>query len=281
MDRVRDHLLARPRFAADEHRRVGPRHLRDLLVDLLDRRAVADDVAERIALAQLVAQVLVLLGQLVPVGLDHAADLDRLRDHRRHDTVELERTLVVAVGLEGEHDFDRAGRAAPEDDGHGDERQLTLVAARPFRRRWRQVGLLADARHDDCLGRVQDAFGDAAAFAAVASALPRQLDAARRLDMDVLAVALDEHHRAARHLVAPFEDVEHRVERRLEVQHAGERLADLEQRRQPPGFVGVVFRLTDTRVGHEPTILQDCRTVRQLGLKRSGHDFAVRNFGTS
>ena len=72
MDRVRDHLLAGARFAADEHRGVGPRDLRHLLVDLLNRRAVADDVAERVALAQLVAQVLVLLGQLVAVRLDHA-----------------------------------------------------------------------------------------------------------------------------------------------------------------------------------------------------------------
>ena len=75
MDRVRDHLLAGARLAADQHRRVGPRHLRHLLVDLLNRGAVADDVAERVALAQLVAQVLVLFREPAPVGLDHAATL--------------------------------------------------------------------------------------------------------------------------------------------------------------------------------------------------------------
>ena len=173
VDRVRDHLLAGARLAADEHRGVGPRHLRHLLVDLLDRRAVADDVAERVALAQLVAQVLVLFGQLVAVGLDHAADLDRLRDHRRDDAVELERALIVAIGLEGQDDLDRARRAAAEDDRHGDERQLALIAARPLGRRRREVRLLADARHDHGLGRVEDALGDAAAFAAVAAPLAR------------------------------------------------------------------------------------------------------------
>ena len=50
--------------------------------------------------------------------------------------------------------------------------------------------------------------------------MARQPDAARRLDMDFLALAVDEHHRAARHLVAPLEDVEHRVQRRFEVQDA-------------------------------------------------------------
>ena len=84
---------------------------------------------------------------------------------------------------------------------------------------------------------------------------PGQLDAARRLDVNVLAVALDEHDRAAGDLVPAFEDVEHRVQRRLEVQDAGQRLTDLEQRRQPPGLVGVVLGLDDSCVGHEPTNL--------------------------
>ena len=267
MDRVGDHLLTSARFAADEHRGVGPRHLRHLLVDLLNRRAVADDVAEGIALAQLVAQVFVLLGQLVAVRFDHPADFDGLRDHRGDDAVELERALVVAIGFEGQHDLDRAGGAPAQHDRHRDEGQFALIAARPLGRRRREVGLLADPRHDHRLGRVDDPFGDAAAVAAVAAPLTGQLDAARRLHVNVLAVPVDEHDRAAGDLVPAFEDVEHRMQRRLEIQDARERLADLEQRRQPPCLVCVVFRWTDTRVGHEPLIVQDCRTFVSLGVE--------------
>ena len=91
MDRVRDQLLAGARLAADQHRGVGPRHLRDLLVDLPHRPAGADDVREVVALAQLLPQVRVLVDQPPPLVLDQPLDLDRLRDHRRDDAEELRR----------------------------------------------------------------------------------------------------------------------------------------------------------------------------------------------
>ena len=63
VDGVGDQLLARARLAADQHRRVGPRHLRHLLVHLRIGPLVPTDVAEGVALLQLLAELAVLVDQ--------------------------------------------------------------------------------------------------------------------------------------------------------------------------------------------------------------------------
>ena len=129
MDRVRDHFLAGAGLAADQHRRVRARHLRDLLVHLLNGRAVADDVAERVAIAQLAAQVLVLFRQPDAVGLHRPPQFQRLADHRRHDPIELQRSLIVAIGFEGQRDFERAPGAAPDRRSARRQRSARVRAA--------------------------------------------------------------------------------------------------------------------------------------------------------
>jgi hypothetical protein len=46
VDGVRDQLFAGTGLAAEQHRGVGPGHLRNLLVDVLHRPAAADDARE-------------------------------------------------------------------------------------------------------------------------------------------------------------------------------------------------------------------------------------------
>ena len=67
MDRLRDELLARARFAADQHRRVRRSRLLDDVVDLPHLEAVADHRPEGPLLAQLAAQHLDLAQRLVPL----------------------------------------------------------------------------------------------------------------------------------------------------------------------------------------------------------------------
>ena len=80
VDRVRDQLLAGARLAANQRRGVGAGHLRDLLEDLPHRPAAADQVREVVPLAQLLAQVRVLVDEVLLVLLDQPVDLHRLRD---------------------------------------------------------------------------------------------------------------------------------------------------------------------------------------------------------
>jgi hypothetical protein len=67
---VGDQLLAGAGLAAHQDRGVARGDLRHLLVDGLHRPAVADDIAEVVALLQLLAELHVLLQQPLALGLD-------------------------------------------------------------------------------------------------------------------------------------------------------------------------------------------------------------------
>ena len=69
-------------------------------------------------------------------------------------------------------------------------------------------------------------------------------DAARGLDVQLAAGLVEQDHRAAGDLVAALEQLDERVQDGLQAQRARQRLADLEQRREPADLVGVVPGLT-------------------------------------
>ena len=77
VDRARDHLLAGPALAADQHVRLAVGHLPDQLEDALHRRAVSDDGAIALAVPQLAAQAAILAREqlLLERLLDDDADL--------------------------------------------------------------------------------------------------------------------------------------------------------------------------------------------------------------
>ena len=165
MDGVRNQLLARSRFAADEHGGAGARHLRDLLVGLPHGAAGADQIGEVVPLLQLVLEVDVLVEQPLPLFLDDTAGLERLRDHARDDGEEAHRLVVVAAGVELEIDGERAQRRTIQRNRHADVAELLLVALGPPRRAVEHRRLAADARDDDRLAGFDDAAGDALAHA--------------------------------------------------------------------------------------------------------------------
>ena len=142
MNRVGDQLLARARFAANEHGGVGLRDLRHLLVHLPRGTARPDDVREVVALLQLLTQVRVLVDQPPPLFLDDALDVERLGDHRADDAEELHAAVVVAIRLEAQVDGERADGGAIERDRHADVAQLLLRLSRRRGARLRNAGSL-------------------------------------------------------------------------------------------------------------------------------------------
>ena len=135
VDRLRDELLAGPRLAADEDGRVGAGDLHHLFAHLPHRAARAEDVREVVALAQLVAQPHVLVHEALPVGFDERLHLERLRQHRADDAVELRRPVVVAVASERQLDLEHAPALPRLLHRHADVGQVVVFeSAAPARR---------------------------------------------------------------------------------------------------------------------------------------------------
>ena len=146
------------------------------------------------------------------------------------DAEELDAAVVVALRLEPEIDGERADRLPVQRDRHADEAQLLLRVLGPARREIEERRLAAHARHDDRLAALDDLAGDALAEldADGARAILEALDG-----FDVqLAVAQQRDH-AAHDAVMTEQRAQHALQRGLEIERARERLADLEQRRQP------------------------------------------------
>ena len=138
-----------------EHCRVRARHLDDLLAHLPHRAAVAENVREVVPLAELVVQPHVFVDQALPIGGDELVHLQRLRQHRRHDAVELHRAVVVAIGGERELDLQHALALARLLDRHADVGDLAGLG--PVRTRLaRQRRFTARARYHDGAATVED-----------------------------------------------------------------------------------------------------------------------------
>ena len=136
VDGLRDELLAGARLAADEDGRVGARHLHDLLADLPHRAARSEDVREVVALAQLVAQPVVLVDEALAVRLEQRLHLQRLRQHRSNHAIELHRPVVVAIAAESELDLEHAPALPRLLHWHADVRQVVVISDGLWRRRY-------------------------------------------------------------------------------------------------------------------------------------------------
>ena len=231
MNGVSDQLLARARFPPDEDRRVRCSHLRHLLVHLAHGTARPDDAREVVALLQLLPQVQVLVDQALLVFFDQPLNLDRLADARSHDAEELHVSLVVAIGIELEVDSERADRLPVEQDRHAHEAQLLFRQLGALRRAIEERRLLADARHDDRLAAFDHAADNAFAHA-VPHGVRRRIEPVRGFHLQ-LTVVVQEDDEAAHRPVVLRQDLECPVQCRSEIERAGQRLADLEQRGEP------------------------------------------------
>ena len=160
MDGLRDQLLAGARLAADEHGRVGPRDLRDLLVDQPHRTARAEDVREIVALAQLALEVRVFLAQPLALGVDDALNADRLRHQRRDDAKELHRAVEIALGFETEVGAERADGLPVQQNRDADVADLLAPQLRTIGGAPQEHRLARHFRHDDRLAALHDAAGD-------------------------------------------------------------------------------------------------------------------------
>ncbi len=193
--------------------------------------AGTENLREVVALTKLSLEALVLLHQPLAIRLEQPLDLHRLGDHRRDDAEELRGPLVVAVRLEPQLDAERADGAAVHDQRHTHERPFVAV-----RTALGQGGLAADTGYDDRPRALDDASHQrAAGHGAVRHAIAAAGD--RRDDLQVRTVlARGNRDRAAHGIVRLLENLEDTVQRDLEVQARGERLAALQERRQFANF---------------------------------------------
>src|SRR5215813_13939820 len=125
MDCMGNQFLAGPRFAANEHGRIGRGYLSDLLVDLAHTATIANDVGKIIALPQFLAQVLILIAETLPLGLDEVMDIDRLGNHRGYYMQEFQLSVVVAIFAESQ--VNAEGTDRPPVNDHWDTNECTLL----------------------------------------------------------------------------------------------------------------------------------------------------------
>ena len=247
VDGVRDQLLAGARLAADEHRRVRLRDLRDLLVHQPRRTAGADDVGEVVALAQLLPQVGVLVEQPPPLLLDQPLDVERLRDHRADDAEELHAAVEIALGLEAQVDAQRPDGGALQHDRHAHEAQFLAKAVAALGGAVEEGRFAADARHDDRLAALGHLAGNA--FSELVAHRPGAiLEPFNRFDVQ-LALAEQGDHPADDAVVA-HEDGQDARHARLEIQRSRQGLARLEQGRHATRITRVVARFGEFRDRH-------------------------------
>src|SRR6185503_15777892 len=122
----------------------------------------------------------VLLDETAPFRLGHATDLDRLRDRRGHQLVELERPIVVAIAPEQQVNTERPDRLLVDDQRHANKRQLLALV--PPGGSIQEERLPARLGNDDRFAALDDAAGDPLAEA-IPGPLPLDGEAARRLDV--------------------------------------------------------------------------------------------------
>jgi hypothetical protein len=237
VDRVSDQLLSGSGFAADEDRGVGLGDLRDLFVHLAYGPAGPDDVREVVPLPQLLTEVGVLGQQPAALVLHRPLNLQRLRDHRGDDPHEFHAAVEIAFGLEAQIDAEGADGLAVQEDRHAHEAELLASELAPCGA-MQEIRLTAHTGHDHRLAAFDNPAGNAFAQP-VADALGRLVETVGRFDRQ-LAVLAEQRHHAPDRAVALAENLEDAVERRFQIQRAGQRLAHFEERRQPASFTGIV-----------------------------------------
>ena len=264
MHRLRDQLLARAALAADQHRRVGSDHLGDVLIHLPHRSAVADDVGEFVALAQLLPQLGILLDQHLAFGVDQTLDPKRLRDHPSRDPQHLDHPLRVPLGAHRQLDRERAGGGPVEQDRHTEESGVLAPISRAGGA-VEEGRLSADTRDDGRPLRLGHSARDA-----LSDTVPHPPRASRIAESrfhDQHAGGLLQHgDRPAHRATTALEHLENRIESSLQVQRPGECLPHLHEGAELPDLAAIGVHLPCGRRGFCGAGRR--RTLAALGQKR-------------
>ena len=129
MDRVGDELLSRTGLSAEKDRRVRGGRLGDELVHLPHRSAVADEVPQLVALAELFLQEPVLGQEPLALGLHTPVGAEGLAEHRGGHLEDRRHLLPVAVRVARERRTQHAGPLLLARDRNADERHLAAALA--------------------------------------------------------------------------------------------------------------------------------------------------------
>jgi len=193
VDRLGDELLAGAGLTRDQDARVAARDRGDLVVDLLHLVGVADDVRGPEAVAELGAQTLVLLLELLPLLLRGAAEFHRLGDQGARDQKQTDVVVQVVVGLVGPVDAQRAVCLVAGADGHAEKGDLRALAAP----RAVEEGLgLAGLRDHPGLARLDHLAGHALAEAVAGFRDLLDTQSVGDLDPDLAGLPVEQRDRA-------------------------------------------------------------------------------------
>ena len=209
---VRDQFLAGSRLPADQYRRVGVRHLDDLLVDLFHRTRSSDDIRKFVAFLEFTAKVCVLLEQTLSFVVEKVIGLYGLGHHGRDDAKATQVRVVVAVLLEWKINAQSADWPVVDKEGHADERDLPFVEILAPANTIQEHRLAAHLRHYNRLSGFDDPARDSLAQT-VMRAVAGFAKTDRGFDADFTGVAVEHGHGAPQHLVMPFQDFENPLKR--------------------------------------------------------------------
>src|SRR5262249_53300578 len=211
MNRMRDQLFSRPRFAANQDGSVGMGYLGDLFIDLLHWAAVADYVREIVALLKFLPELSILVDQTLALGLDETVNFNRLGYHRGHHAKEFHGSLVIAFLFECQVYAKRAYGFPIQHYRHADKRELLLGKVFPLGCPVQKKRLPADLRHHDMLAALYTPAGYPFAQV-VADLLAVGREPISGLDAQVAGVLLEQGNRAAGHPVMALQYFQHFVQ---------------------------------------------------------------------
>ena len=236
VDRVRDELLAGSRLSADENRRVSRGGLRDLLVELLHRPAVADDVLQVVAALQLALELEVLVEKALALPFDQPIHVHRLPEERGHDLQERCGAGEVARRVVRQREPEGADGAAFEREGDGHEAQLVPRRGRDGENLVRRFEkrLARHLRNDDRLPARHDAARDALARAQLRRRPPPGGKAGGSFELQLACRLVDERGGDDASPVALAQDGERAVQRRAETPRRPQHLRELQEGRELP-----------------------------------------------
>src|SRR5450830_213959 len=264
VESVRDELLAGSRLSPNEDGCVARGGLRDLLVKLLHRPAVTDDVLQVVAALQLALELEILVEKGLALRLDQPAHVHRLPEERGHDLQERRYAGEVARRVVRQREPEGAHRAAVERERDRDEAQLV-----PRRGRYREnlvrrseKRLARHLRNDDRLPARHDTARDSLALAELHRGSPPGGKAGGSLELQLAGRLVDERGCDHAGTVALLKDSEGRVQGGTEAPRRPQHLRELQEGRELAQICGRAVAGARHLV-----ILQECRNRRRVGQK--------------
>ncbi len=231
-------LLARAGLAADEHGGAAGRRLGHGLIDPLHGVAVADEVVQLVALAQLQAELLVLLHQPLPVRRHQPGHLHGQAHHGGRDLEELRVPVEVPAAIVGHREAEGPRRLPVQEHRDAEEGHVGLLPLLGLQHAGaiEEQRLQAGLRHHDGLARGQHPPVDALAHPVAGPGHLLAGQAPGRLHPERAPLLVRQQDGAVQGAEGLRQDLQHPGQRSPDVR-GGQSLAQLQQGREVKGVL--------------------------------------------